>query len=139
MALNIGRKIRRANMPLSEYNAQRLRDAGFVKFEIDEFANAVDSKGKAQPPIDTDSPIWNSVMNSRMRWVEDKIARGWSQSEIEEEILNYYRRDERRSPFDFIRAEYKPPKKTNYYDLMRRRKKTDIHYGLDKYYGEQKR
>lgn len=121
-------------MPISQYDADRLSEAGFTAYEIEELSRAETGKGEPQPPIDTDKPVWQSVMNSRRDWVEDKLSRGWSWMEIRMEIENYYRKDVKRSPWDFIRAEYRPPKRMDYVEMIRRRSQAEIQEELDNYF-----
>ena len=113
-------------MTISTFDAQRLRESGFLEAEIMAIAEAKTAKGEDQPPVDLDSPIWQSVMESRRDWRVDKISRGWTEYEIVSELQNYYRRDSRRSPFDFLRAEYKPPQKKDYMEIVRKRAAAQI-------------
>lgn len=121
-------------MPISQYDADNLANAGFTPYEIQQISQATTSSGTSQTPVNTDSPIWQAVIRSRRDWVEDKIARGWNWMEIRNEIENYYRRDAKRSPFDFLRAEYKPPKRMDYIEMIRRRTQADIEENLDNYF-----
>ena len=120
-------------MSISSSDAEILRQSGFLESEIMELANAKTTAGDDQPPININSPIWQSVIDSRKYWWIDKLDRGWTQAEIEEELRNYYRRDESRNPFDFLKAEYKPPKRANYMEILRRRKAAQINEELEGY------
>lgn len=120
-------------MTISANDASRLRQAGFIESEIMEFANAVTAKGEPQPPVDLDSPVWQSVLESRREWWIDKVDRGWTEHEIVAELENYYRRDSKRNPFDFIRAEYRPPKKRDYMEIARKRQAAEIANELEGY------
>jgi hypothetical protein len=42
-------------------------------------------------------------------------------------------RDPKRNPFDFLKAEYKPPKKVDFANIIRRRKKAQIQEELEGY------
>ena len=121
-------------MTISLRDAELLRHAGFLEQEIEQIASAVTAKGEPQPPIDITSPIWTAVMESRREWWLDKIGRGWTESEITNELQNYYRRDKSRNPFDFIRAEYRPPtKRKDYLELIRKRAAAQIAGELEGY------
>jgi hypothetical protein len=63
----------------------------------------------------------------------DKIDRGWTEQEIINELQNYYRRDAKRNPWDFIRAEYKPPKRKDYMEIARARAASQISSELEGY------
>ena len=120
-------------MTISANDASRLRQAGFIESEIEGFANAVTANGEPQSPIDLDSPVWQAVIESRREWWIDKVDRGWTEHEIVAELENYYRRDSKRNPFDFIRAEYKPPRKRDYMDIARKRAASQIEGELEGY------
>jgi hypothetical protein len=122
-------------MTISAKDAEILRDAHFLESEIESFANAVTSSGNPQPPINIESPIWQAVLTSRREWHDDKIQRGWTQEEIVAELENYYKRDKKRNPFDFIRAEYKPPKRKDYMEIARARQAAQIEQDVHSYYG----
>ena len=113
-------------MTISAQDATRLTQAGFLESEVQAIAEAKTVTGIDQPPVNLDSPIWQSVMESRREWWTDKLDRGWTEHEIVNELQNYYRRDEKRNPFDFIRAEYKPPRKKDYMDIVRKRAAAQI-------------
>jgi hypothetical protein len=106
------------SLPTGGYT--RLRKAGFLDSEIREFDSAIDKEGKPQPDIDLSSPVWRAVMRSRYEWTIDKIKRGWSKREINTIIKAYYNR-KNSSPWDFIKAEYRPARKTDFITALRRR------------------
>lgn len=120
-------------MTISSRDAERLAHAGFLRSEIEALANAKTATGADQPPINLDGPAWRAVLNSRSEWWVDKMDRGWTESEIREALGNYYRRDESRTPFDFLRAEYKPPKRVDYIEIIRKRHAAQIAGELEGY------
>jgi len=120
-------------MTISANDAQKLRDAGFSEWEINELSNARTPDGKDQPPINIDSPAWQAVLKSRKEWTDDKIRRGWRRKEIENEIMNYYNKDTRRTPFDFLKAEYRPRKRIDYLTALGESKKMAIEQELKEY------
>ena len=120
-------------MTLSANDAQRLKNAGFTDYEIDLLSNAKDPEGKDQPPINIDGDAWKATIKSRSDWWDDKIAKGWNRQEIINELMNYYQRDERRTPFDFLKAEYRPRKRVDYFSIMREMKKIGIEDTLGEY------
>lgn len=113
-------------MSLSIADATRLREAGFLQGEIEELSEAKDTSGKDQPPILLDSPVWQAVMKSRQEWWVDKVNRNWTEEDIQREIMGYYERDEKRSPWDFLKAEYRPPKKVDYIEARRKRAEAQV-------------
>jgi hypothetical protein len=120
-------------LTLSFEAAEQLRAAGFLDYEIEQFATAVDPEGKPQPPVDITTPVWQRAMRSRRDWIEDKISRGWTETEIREELMNYYRRGEKRSPWDFLRVEYRSPQRIDYREAVRRRAQARITAVLGRY------
>ncbi len=113
-------------MSLSQADAKRLTAAGFLQHEIDELAGAKDPSGKDQPAINLSSPIWQATLKSRQDWWIDKINRNWTEDDIHREIIGYYEKNSERSPWDFLKAEYKPPKKVDYIEARRRKAEAQI-------------
>lgn len=120
-------------MTISSNDADRLRRAGFTEHELDLLANAKTPDGKDQPAIDVGSPAWQSTLKSRREWYDDKIAKGWKDQEIINEVFNYYAADKRRTPFDFLKIEYRPRKRVDYYAIMGETKKLHIEEVLGEY------
>lgn len=120
-------------MSISGADADRLKQAGFLESEIQELAEAKTVKGEDQPPINLDSPAWQAVLESRREWWIDKVDRGWTEHEIVNELMNYYRRDKSRTPFDFLKAEYRPPKRVDYIEMIRKRHQGQIAGELEGY------
>lgn len=120
-------------MSISFEDYQRLRNVGFTEYEIEQLSNATDPSGNPQPPIDLNSAPWEATLESRKWWLVDKIEKGWSEEEINETINNFYMRDRRRSPWDFLKIEYRPPKRVDYWSAMRNRKKAEIVSELGEY------
>jgi len=120
-------------LTISVADAARLRQAGFLETEVTTIAEAKTVTGADQPPVNLDSPIWQAVMESRREWWTDKIGRGWTESEIVNELQNYYRRDKSRNPFDFLKSAYKPPAKKDYMELIRKRHAAQIAGELEGY------
>ena len=114
-------------MTISLQGAARLRQAGFLDAEISAIAEAKTAKGEDQPPVDLSSEAWQMAIESRRDWIIDKIGRGWTETEIRRELENYYRRDKRRNPWDFLEAEYdrimrrKAPGKSDYMAIVAKR------------------
>ena len=108
-------------MSISDYDALVFKRNGFLDQEIKAIAEAKTTAGNPQPPIDIGSPVWKDVLWSRYEWWQDKLSRGWSQEEIENELMNYYARDEKRNPFDFLKKAYHPPRKIAYLEVIRKR------------------
>lgn len=118
-------------MTLSMKENKLLREVGFTAYEVDEFNKAVAVDGTPQI-IDLNSETWRNMMLSRKEWIMDMIDEGLDASEIEGLIDEYYQIDRERSPFDFVKREYKPPRALSDYQKARSnraRKQTDKLYG----------
>lgn len=119
-----------------------MRRAGFLKSEIRAFNNARAPDGSYQ---DTKaifkSKPFQVMLKDRAAWWRraltpvDKGGYGYTRTQATYEILGYYRRRGQRSPFDFLKAEYKPPKKlTDFQYATRLRVRARITKSLGKGY-----
>lgn len=89
---------------------------------------------EADTPIELDGPAWQQVMGSRRRWVNTRRAAGWTEDEIENVIMDYYAGGRKRNPFDFVKAEYEPTKRKDYYEMVRAREQRKIEVVMGKYF-----
>lgn len=110
-------------MSLSQDDAERLKRAGFIDIEIEYFANAQTNQydSSSQGPIDLSSELWQDVMNSRTKWIQDMYNLGMNSMEIDDQIRMYYLRSKVRNPYDFVKAEYKGRKKVDYITASKNR------------------
>jgi hypothetical protein len=92
-------------------DAEKLKAAGFTDWEIDQLSQSKTPSGQDQPPIDLNDKPWIATINSRREWRDIRADEGYNDSEINNAINRYYQRDPNRSPWDFLKAEYKPPQK----------------------------
>lgn len=121
-------------LALSYDDAEKLRRVGFTDYEINAFAEGKTPDGKDQPTINLSSEVWQRVMSSRGKWNADKIAKDWTVEERENAVMDYYVRSAERNPWDFLKAEYQPPLKKDYYEALRGQKKVEIQDSLGKYF-----
>lgn len=120
---------------LSTAQATRLRAAGFIEYEIQQFDAATTPDGQtAQPRISLSSHTWAIAIGKRYRWVQDQKSRGLTNKQIADKINEYYRKRgiRKRSPWDFIRESYKPIKQLDFSSAIvaRRQAKDRIARGL---------
>lgn len=108
-------------MGLSYADVVQLMNDGFQDFEIEEFSQGRTPSGRSQPAVNINSPLWESVRRNRRNWYYDKRNRGWSDVEIRDEIRRYYLRRRERTPWDFLKAEYKPPMRLDYKTTIKAR------------------
>ena len=90
-------------------DALKLRRSGFLPWEIKKFDEAKAPDGSPQQ-LNVNTKTWQAAMESRRRWVGDKMRRGWTPKRIAVSIIGYYVMHKGASPFDFIKVVYKPPK-----------------------------
>jgi len=100
-------------------------NAGFLPEEAEELTYG--SKGVK---VDAEK-VYNSrtgrvARRERMAWIRDLLRQGWTEEEIAREARAYYARDSKRSPWDFIRAEYQPPKKKDYREAAKRLAEAEV-------------
>ena len=104
---------------LAPGDRKRLRDVGFLDFEIDEYANA--------PTLfNLDNDTWQRVMRSRKNWMMGMIDEGSVKEDIEDAIMDWYDTKTKRSPWDWLRLEgspvpYKTRRITDYKGALARR------------------
>jgi len=95
----------------------KMRSAGFINAEIRNIFSAGNT-----PMLFTTEPF-KAMLVSRRKWFRDKIKSGWSKGQVIDTVKGYYSK-EARSPFDFLRREYKPPyrvSQTAYREAARKR------------------
>jgi len=85
----------------------RLRSAGFIDMEIRNIFSAGNT-----PVLFTTEPF-KAMLKSRRKWFRSRIKSGWSKGQVISAIRKYYS-VEKRSPFDFLRREYKPPLRVDF-------------------------
>jgi hypothetical protein len=95
-------------------DSNRLKDAGYTDWEIGQFSEGRTPDGKDQPPINLNDIPWQKAMTSRRKWKDQLISDGWSEQQFVENIYSQYNKDIGTSPWDFLKAEYKPPQKVNF-------------------------
>jgi len=86
------------------------RRAGFVQEEAKELA-----LGHGGVKVNCQA-VYNSapaqlVRIDRRKLIKGLLKKGWTKAEIAKEIRAHYTKDKKRSPWDFIKALYRPPQK----------------------------
>lgn len=118
-------------MPLSNNDRSLLRRAGFIPWEIRKLNEAVYPDGRPQV-INLETEAWKAVIHSRYAWITDKLENGWSSKRISGAVMGYYIGKRERTPFDFLKVEYKPPRKlTDYQEAMQTRINKNIDQKLN--------
>jgi hypothetical protein len=112
---------------LTQEQRNYLEDHYFSSTEILELENAIYSNGEKQH-FDFKANTWQNVIKVRTNWGDDlKNHYGFTNNDIMYEIEKYYQgRGKRKSIFDFLKAEYKPPIRNNYKEARRKSEKRRI-------------
>lgn len=90
-----------------EEQYHRMRSCGFLDFEIRHILSA------GNLPMLFETKPFNAMLRDRLTWVKRMRKAGWTKEQVIFEIKRYYSKPER-SPFDFLRKEYKPPLKVDF-------------------------
>ncbi|GAG28189.1 unnamed protein product [marine sediment metagenome] len=111
-----------------------LRRAGFLPWEVQEYATATAADGTYQS-INIRSATWQDAIAGRRRWIESinaqvekQYTRKATQLDINRLVNRWYSRKvkggltDQRNPWDFIKAEYKPDKKISDYQNARNKR-----------------
>lgn len=124
-------------MPLTNEDKYRLRRVGFLEEEIRAFDEAVDPAGKPQK-INLDTGTWRDAMRSRLAWLRNMKRVGIPDDRIAAGIRRYYRMGSGRSPWDFLKIEYRPPRRlTDYQIALKSRQKAQVSRAFP-FYGRKK-
>ena len=108
-------------MPLTNDDKTTLRRAGFIPWEIKKYDEAVTPDGKPQH-TNLSTATWQAVIQSRHAWMTDKLQKNWSRQQIAGAIMGYYIMQRGRNPYDFLKIEYKPPRKLSDYQEVNQRR-----------------
>jgi hypothetical protein len=118
-------------MAITANDYDELRSSGFIDYEITDLANATKNQytGESQGFINLNTPVWQKVLRSRENLMNQRLDyymdQGYSPDEArrlyENDIANYYRRSSKRSPWDFLKAEYQSPARIDYIKAARAR------------------
>ena len=106
----------------------RLRSAGFMPWEITEFAEAL-APDKTPQVIDLTSETWKQAIETRENWIKSlkhysrtKLNRNLTYTDINRLLVNWLNQDKTRTPFDLIKAEYSPKKTLTDYQSARKKR-----------------
>jgi len=95
-----------------------LLSAGFLPHEIRKLFS-----GMGVVDMMNSAPF-HAMLTERRRWVNDLRRKGYKPSQIIKAIKDWYDKNDKASPFDFLRREYKPPLRVDrkeYREAARRR------------------
>lgn len=124
---------------LSPRERRILAESGFLPLEIRMFNLATAPDGSRQD-INFNSGTFQDMIRSRKAWVARRVKLGWTPDKIRKTLLGFYTRRGKKSPFDFLKLEYEPPRKLSDADLTRKiqsRRRITMRLGTD--YGRGRR
>lgn len=125
-----------------EYQAhyKRIIKYGFLPYEAKEFLNAKagywhDKQADIRKIVE--SKPFQDMLDQRLKWIHDCKTIGWSGLKIGQALKDYYKLQSGRTPFDFLKIEYKPPKQlSDYAAAIKMRSETRVrrmsktHFGI---------
>lgn len=111
---------------LSDKDKQQLSRAGFCDVEIDRWDESTTVHR-------LDSPLWQDVISGREKMI---LVSGLSKRKFKGLMLGYYNRFHKSDPFEWLKAEYRSPKKQKWQAKSRRKVRKRINYRLNKIYEE---
>ena len=109
----------------------KLKNAGFLDFEIRQLANAKSNQysGDSQE-IDLTRPEWKRLIASRMRQVDDYKKKGFSQHKISQIIFSYYKGKIDTSIWGLIQFDYYKARGKKYRpDFDKKKRRFTAKYG----------
>lgn len=115
------------------YNGWRM--AGFLPHEARELTIGHGASFDSNAVFNSEPG--KAARQSRIDWINMLHRQGWSKKQIRKELIDYYIRGKEKSPWDFIRAEYRDKKKIDFIDYkkkaqIRSLRKTNRLYGKRK-------
>jgi hypothetical protein len=125
-------------MPFQSPNSeQRLRENGFSENEIRQLDESRDKLGNPIT-INIDSMAYQRMISERLSYITMMKNNGWTDEQVRKEINEYYNRSSKRNVFDFLKAEYRPPKRQDYWNNKRAEAKQGIDSEIEGYHGGEK-
>ena len=82
---------------LNVNQVQIMIGAWFLKKEIRDFDSSINTNFESQS--------FQNMIRSRRRYANALVANGWSNQEIKRKLTGWYRKKEKRSPWDFLDTE----------------------------------
>lgn len=117
--------------------AQRnmLLKEGFTPWEVRQYNLARTPDGSLQDFAFNSKPFI-AARKSRQKWVEDLKKAGWKKVEITQKIMDYYKLKAGRTPYDFLKLSYKPPKVvSDFQDAIKRKIRSRVSRTFGRAYG----
>jgi hypothetical protein len=125
---------------MNKAQKKMLYSEGFLPREIIEFERAIGgdvrSGHRVKQEIAFNSKPFLAMRRSRRKYIANLRQVGWNDYEIRQKLNDYYRLGMGRSPFDYLKAEYRPARKlTDFEDATKRRIRSRLTRTLGKIYG----
>jgi hypothetical protein len=94
------------------------RNAGFLPHEARELTLGHSHEFDSGSVFNSEPS--KKARQSRIEWINLLKKQGWTDAQIRREILDYYVKGREKSPWDFIRAEYRDKKKIDFIDYKKK-------------------
>ena len=130
-------------MALRKAQKKMLYQEGWIPSEILSFEGArggdIPSGHRVKQSFNFNSKTFRAARASRRRYIKDLKSQGWTDYEIKDKIIKFYKGKNRDSVlWAFIKLEYQPTKKvTDFVDAVRRRSRASVSKHFGRAYGRQ--
>jgi len=130
-------------MSLRKAQKKMLYQEGWLPSEINAFESArggdIPSNHRVRQNFNFNSKPFRAARASRRRYIKDLKSQGWTDYEIKDKLVKFYKGKNRDSVlWGFIKIEYLPAKKvTDFVDALRRRSRASISKHFGRAYGRQ--
>jgi len=100
-----------------------LRADGFIPEEIEAWDKATNPDG-TQHYIDFYSETFKDMRRDRRSWKRERKIDGWTQEQIDNDLYENFHASGGKSPWDWLRANYRPPRKLKDFSTASRKRAT---------------
>ncbi len=107
------------------YNWQKgiLRAEGFIPEEIKAWDEATNPDGTPHS-IDFNSETFKDMRRDRRSWARERRYEGWSKEQMDTDLYDYFQARQGKSPWEFLQANYRPPRKLRDFSAASRKRAT---------------
>jgi len=100
-----------------------LRAEGFIHEEIEAWDDAQNPDGSPHY-IDFGSETFKDMRADRRRWKRDRKDDGWTREQMDNDLYDYFKARQGKSPWDFLQGNYRPPRKLRDFSQASRKRAT---------------
>ena len=121
---------------LTRAQKSQLLAEGFLFSEVSAFNDAKTPDGTPQD-FAFNSKTFRAARQSRQEWIRDLKKIGWTEGEIKQRLVAYYRLKAGRTPFDFLKLSYLPSRTiSDFADAVKRKIRSRVSRTFGRAYGK---